>query len=58
MDASRAARHQATAAEPGNLNTWISALDLAVAHPASIKLSPVVAHLRALDPVDARGFRR
>jgi hypothetical protein len=50
--------HQATAAEPDNLNAWISALDLAVAHPSSIKLSPVVAHLRTLDPIDARGFQR
>lgn len=50
--------HEATAAEPDNLAAWISALDLALAHPSSIELSPILTHLRALDPIDARTFRR
>jgi hypothetical protein len=56
----RAARlvHDATTTEPGNLDVWISALDLAIAHPSSIDLSTLLAHLRTLDPIDARTFRR
>jgi hypothetical protein len=47
---------QATRAEPDNLQAWISALDLAVVHPASIDVGHVVARLRGLDPVDARNY--
>jgi hypothetical protein len=47
---------QATRSEPDNLQAWISALDLAVAHPPAIDVGHVVARLRALDPVDARNY--
>jgi hypothetical protein len=50
--------HDATTAEPDNLEAWISALDLAIAHSSSIDLSTVLTHLRTLDPIDARSFKR
>jgi hypothetical protein len=49
---------RAVAAEPGNLNVWISALHLAIDHPSAENAQQIVRHLRRLDPVDARSFSR
>jgi hypothetical protein len=44
------------ASEPGNLNAWISALDLAIVQPSAENTKRIVAHLQALDPIDFRSF--
>lgn len=45
---------QATAAEPENLEAWISAIDLTIADPSAMNTKQVVARLRELDPLDLR----
>ena len=49
---------KAVAAEPEDLNAWITALDIAINDPASGNANRIVAHLRTLDPVDFRGRGR
>ena len=49
---------QATAAEPDNLTAWIYALDLKLKDPSTVDTEQLLAHLRMLDPVDARSFGR
>jgi hypothetical protein len=47
---------EATRSEPDDLNAWIGALDLAVIDRREENPGVITAHLRALDPVDARRF--
>jgi hypothetical protein len=47
---------QATRSQPDDLNAWIAALDLAVIDRRAENPGEITAHLRALDPVDARNF--
>ena len=47
---------QATRSQPDDLNAWITALDLAVIDRGAVDSATITAHIRALDPVDARHF--
>ena len=47
---------RATRSEPDDLNAWIAALDLAVIDRRAENSGEITAHLRFLDPVDARNF--
>jgi uncharacterized protein HemY len=47
---------QATHREPDDTNAWKLALDLAVIDRRAENPGEITAHLRALDPVDARNF--
>jgi uncharacterized protein HemY len=47
---------QATHSEPDDLNAWILALDLAVIDRKLENPGEITAHLKVLDPVDARSF--
>ncbi len=49
---------QATRSEPDDLNAWMLALDLAVIDRRLENPGEITAHLKALDPVDARSFPR